>query len=58
MIRSLLIANRAQKTLPLAERVAAQRRGEARSNKQAPDRLNAPHPLTPSPQGRGMARAC
>ena len=26
---------------------------EGRSNKQAPDRLRAPHPPTPSPQGRG-----
>lgn len=26
---------------------------EGRSNKQAPDQLNAPHPLAPSPQGRG-----
>lgn len=26
---------------------------EGRSDKQAPDRLHAPHPLTPAPQGRG-----
>jgi (2R)-ethylmalonyl-CoA mutase len=26
---------------------------EGRSNKQAPNRLHAPHPLSPSPQGRG-----
>jgi 16S rRNA (cytosine967-C5)-methyltransferase len=26
---------------------------EGRSNEQAPDQLNAPHPLAPSPQGRG-----
>jgi threonine/homoserine/homoserine lactone efflux protein len=30
----------------------AERRGEGRSDMQAPDRLNAPHPPTPSPQGR------
>jgi protein ImuB len=40
-------------SLSLAERVAAQRPGEGRSDKQAPERLNAPHPLAPSPQGRG-----
>jgi protein ImuB len=40
-------------TLSLAERVAAKRPGEGRSNAQAPVCLNAPHPLTPSPQGRG-----
>jgi 16S rRNA (uracil1498-N3)-methyltransferase len=43
----------ALQTLSLAERVAAQRPGEGRSDMQAPDQLNAPHPLTPSPQGRG-----
>lgn len=41
------------RTLSLAERVAAKRRGEGRSDKQAPARLNAPHPPAPSPQGRG-----
>jgi len=40
-------------TLSLAERVAAKRSGEGRSDMQAPARLNAPHPPTPSPQGRG-----
>jgi 16S rRNA (adenine1518-N6/adenine1519-N6)-dimethyltransferase len=40
-------------TLSLAERVAAERRGEERADKQTPERLNAPHPLTPSRQGRG-----
>jgi chromate transporter len=39
-------------TLSLAERVAAQRPGEGRSDEQPPERLNAPHPPTPSPQGR------
>ncbi|MGD9815087.1 MAG: DNA polymerase Y family protein [Hyphomonadaceae bacterium] len=43
----------AKPTLSLAERVAAKRRGEGRSDKQAPDQLNAPHPPPPSPQGRG-----
>jgi len=44
----------ALQTLSLAERVARESApGEGRSYKQAPDRLNAPHPLTPSPQGRG-----
>jgi protein ImuB len=43
-----------KQTLSLAERVAcASTPGEGRSNEQAPDRLHAPHPLTPSPQGRG-----
>ncbi|MCA8886162.1 MAG: DEAD/DEAH box helicase, partial [Hyphomonadaceae bacterium] len=37
-------------TLSLAERVAAQRPGEGRSDVQAPERLSAPP--TPSPQGR------
>ena len=36
-------------TLSLAERVAAQRPGEGRSNTQAPDRRNAPHPPASSP---------
>ncbi|MEZ5970378.1 MAG: ligase-associated DNA damage response DEXH box helicase [Hyphomonadaceae bacterium] len=39
-------------TLSLAERVAAQRPGEGRSDVQAPERSSAPHPPTPSPQGR------
>ncbi|MEQ1489252.1 MAG: 16S rRNA (uracil(1498)-N(3))-methyltransferase [Terricaulis sp.] len=44
----------ALQTLSLAERVARDSaRGEGRSDEQAPDRLNAPHPLAPSPQGRG-----
>jgi len=38
-------------TLSLAERVAAQPPGEGRSDMQAPERLNAPHPPPPSPQG-------
>ncbi|MEZ5973089.1 MAG: 16S rRNA (uracil(1498)-N(3))-methyltransferase [Hyphomonadaceae bacterium] len=41
-------------TLSLTERVARDSaRGEGRSDEQAPAQLNAPHPLTPSPQGRG-----
>ena len=44
-------------TLSLAERVAAQRPGEGRSNDQPPEQLNAPHSLTPSPPGRGGAMA-
>ena len=45
-------------TFSLAERGAAKRPGEGRSDKQAPHqqlsgRLNAPDPPTPSPQGRG-----
>jgi threonine/homoserine/homoserine lactone efflux protein len=40
-------------TLSLAERVARDSApGEGRADNQAPERLNAPHPLTPSPQGR------
>jgi hypothetical protein len=51
MLKSVLIANRAQITLSLAERVAAtlsaearrrKRRGEGRATAPAPDRLNAP----------------
>jgi ATP-dependent Lhr-like helicase len=38
----------------LAEKVArASAPDEGRADEQAPDRLNAPHPPTPSPQGRG-----
>ncbi|MGH6952103.1 MAG: Y-family DNA polymerase, partial [Vitreimonas sp.] len=40
-------------TLSLAERVAAKQPGEGRADKQAPARLHAPHPPTPSPQGGG-----
>ncbi len=40
-------------TLSLAERVAAQRPGEGRSDEQAPAQLDAPHPPSPSPRGRG-----
>jgi 16S rRNA (uracil1498-N3)-methyltransferase len=44
----------ALRTFSLAEKVASEREpDEGRSNMQAPDQLNAPHPLTPSPQGRG-----
>jgi threonine/homoserine/homoserine lactone efflux protein len=40
-------------TLSLAERVARDSApGEGRSDMQAPDRLHAPHPPTPPPQGR------
>ena len=40
-------------TLSPAERVARDSApGEGRADTQAPDRLNAPHPPTPSPQGR------
>ena len=41
------------RTLSLAERVAAQRRGEGRSNDPAPAHWNAPHPPAPAPQGGG-----
>jgi len=44
-------------TFSLAEKVAAKRPDEGRSDMQAPARLNAPHPPTPSPQGRGGALA-
>ncbi|MES1198819.1 MAG: EF-P lysine aminoacylase EpmA [Pseudomonadota bacterium] len=41
-------------TLSLAERVGRDSApGEGRAADQAPDHLHAPHPLTPSPQGRG-----
>jgi len=41
-------------TFSLAEKVASDSEpDEGRSDEQAPDQLNAPHPLTPSPQGRG-----
>nr|WP_323368363.1 excinuclease ABC subunit UvrC [Terricaulis silvestris] len=43
-------------TFSLAEKVASDSEpDEGRSNDQAPDQLNAPHPPTPSPQGRGGA---
>ena len=42
-----------KQTLSLAERVAAKQRGEGRSTASAPEQLIAPHPPTPSPQGRG-----
>jgi chromate transporter len=47
----------ATQALSLAERVAAHRPGEGRSGEQAPEQLNAPHPPTPSPQGRRGALA-
>jgi pyruvate dehydrogenase E2 component (dihydrolipoamide acetyltransferase) len=40
----------------LAEKVAAQRPDEGRATTQAPERLDAPHPPTPSPQGGGGER--
>ncbi len=41
-------------TYSLAEKVASDSEpDEGRSDEQAPDQLNAPHPLTPSPQGTG-----
>jgi isoleucyl-tRNA synthetase len=40
-------------TSPLAGEVAAKRPEGGRANTQAPARLDAPHPPTPSPQGRG-----
>src|SRR5947207_2924348 len=36
-----------KQTLSLAERVVAKRPGEGRSDEQAPERLNAPHPPAP-----------
>jgi len=39
--------------LPRGEGAAQSAAGEGRSDKQAAERLNAPHPPTPSPQGRG-----
>ena len=42
----------ATQTLSHAERVAAQRPGEGRSDDRAPAQLHAPHPPTPSPHGR------
>ncbi|MEZ5973191.1 MAG: excinuclease ABC subunit UvrC [Hyphomonadaceae bacterium] len=41
-------------TFSLAEKVASDSEpDEGRPDEQAPDQLNAPHPPTPSPQGRG-----
>jgi pyruvate dehydrogenase E2 component (dihydrolipoamide acetyltransferase) len=42
--------------LPRGEGPARSAAGEGRSSKLAPDQLHAPHPPTPSPQGRGGAR--
>src|SRR5262249_6612996 len=39
--------------LPRGEGAAQSAAGEGRSDKQAPELLNTPHPPTPSPQGRG-----
>ncbi|MBC7769963.1 MAG: bifunctional proline dehydrogenase/L-glutamate gamma-semialdehyde dehydrogenase PutA, partial [Phycisphaerales bacterium] len=39
--------------LPRGEGAVRSAAGEGRSDMQAPDRLNAPHPPTPSPQGGG-----
>ena len=39
--------------LPRGEGAAQRAAGEGRVDKQAPERLNAPHPPAPSPQGRG-----
>lgn len=48
-----LIRNALRPTLSPAERVARDSApGEGRSAASAPDRLHAPHPPTPSPQGR------
>ncbi|HYD87264.1 MAG TPA: 16S rRNA (uracil(1498)-N(3))-methyltransferase [Vitreimonas sp.] len=43
----------ALKTSPLAGEVAAKRPEGGRSNEQAPERLNAPHPPNPAPRGGG-----
>ncbi len=43
----------ALQTSPLAGEVSPKATEGGRSNAQAPDRLNAPHPLTPAPQGGG-----
>jgi 16S rRNA (uracil1498-N3)-methyltransferase len=44
----------ALETFSFAEKMASEREpDEGHSNAQAPDQLNAPHPLAPSPQGRG-----
>ncbi len=40
-------------TFSLAEKVVAKRPDEGRADKEAPDRLHAPHPPPPSPQGGG-----
>jgi pyruvate dehydrogenase E1 component beta subunit len=42
-------------TFSLVEKVAAKRPDEGRSDTPAPERLHAPHPPTPSPQGGGGA---
>jgi threonine/homoserine/homoserine lactone efflux protein len=48
-----MIWNALKPTLSLAERVARESTpGEGRSTRQAPEQLHAPHPPTPSPQGR------
>jgi excinuclease ABC subunit C len=45
-------------TFSLAEKVASDSEpDEGRSDEQAPEQLNAPHPPTPSPKGRGGAIA-
>jgi tRNA 5-methylaminomethyl-2-thiouridine biosynthesis bifunctional protein len=54
--RERLEAAFAPSALSLAERAPTKSAGEGRSDEQAPARLNAPHPLTPSPQGRGGIR--
>jgi 16S rRNA (uracil1498-N3)-methyltransferase len=52
--RAMPLAEAIQSTFSLAEKVARPRApDEGRSNMQAPDHLNAPYPLSPSPQGRG-----
>jgi 16S rRNA (uracil1498-N3)-methyltransferase len=50
--RARPIGEALQSTFSVAEK-AARAPDEGRANTPAPDRLNAPHPLTPSPQGRG-----
>ena len=58
LARFAALGKRDRCTLSLAERVAAKRRGGGRAARRGISlrkarRLNAPHPLTPSPQGRG-----